>query len=151
MYLSSSSLLYHFIKCSTCFCQVSYLLQPNLLPNIKRKKTPSAFSSSKSPFSSVFLAEGTPEDRSVCLRLIFAHMVNLYTPLGGHIDPSWWIYISSTVSIYTYHDEYIALLSSLKKLNALKALPLAATYSRRGCFGSFPHGNESFLRDMAVY
>ena len=134
MYLSSSSLLYHFIKCSTCFCQVSYLLQPNLLPNIKRKKTPSAFSSSKSPFSSVFWAEGTPEDRSVCLRLIFAHMVNLYTPLGGHIDPSWWIYISSTVSIYTYHDEYIALLSSLKKLNALKALPPGYNLFSQGVF-----------------
>ncbi|WP_290208545.1 hypothetical protein [Bacteroides acidifaciens] len=27
----------------------------------------------------MFLAEGTPEGGSVCLRLTFAHMVNLYT------------------------------------------------------------------------
>ncbi len=51
-----------------------------------------------------------------------ADFSDLYTPRGGHIDPSWWIYRSITVSIYTYHDKYIALLSSLKKLNALKAL-----------------------------
>ncbi|WP_289765265.1 hypothetical protein [Bacteroides acidifaciens] len=52
-----------------------------------------------------------------------ADFSDIYPPRGGHIDPSWWIYRSITVSIYTYHDEYIALLSSLKKLNALKALP----------------------------
>lgn len=42
MYLTHSSLLYYFIECSTCYGQVSYLLQLNLLSNIKSKKLPSA-------------------------------------------------------------------------------------------------------------
>ena len=61
---------------------------------------------------------------------------DIYTPRGGHIDPSWWIYRSITVSIYTYHDEYIALLSSLKKLNALKALPPGYNLFSQGVFFS---------------
>lgn len=55
MYLTYSSLLYHFIECSTRYSQVSYLLQLNLLPNIKSEKLPSAFSSPKKPlFIGVF-------------------------------------------------------------------------------------------------
>ncbi|WP_303872649.1 hypothetical protein, partial [Bacteroides acidifaciens] len=49
-----------------------------------------------------------------------------------------WAYRSSTVSIYTYHGEYIVLLSSLKKLNALKALlPGYNLFSQGVCFFAF--------------
>ncbi|WP_168355359.1 hypothetical protein [Bacteroides acidifaciens] len=65
-----------------------------------------------------------------------ADFSDIYTPRGGHIDPSWWIYRSITVSIYTYHDKYIALLSSLKKLNALKALPPGYNQFSQGVFFS---------------
>jgi len=36
-------------------------------------------------------------------------MVNLYPPLGGHIEPAWWTYRATIVSIYTHHAEYIPL------------------------------------------
>ncbi|WP_289192862.1 hypothetical protein [Bacteroides acidifaciens] len=38
------------------------------------------------------------------------------------------------MSIYTYHDKYIALLSSLKKLNVLKALPPGYNLFSQGVF-----------------
>ncbi|MDE6819611.1 MAG: hypothetical protein K2P91_01635 [Bacteroides acidifaciens] len=40
------------------------------------------------------------------------------------------------MSIYTYHGEYIALLSSVKKLNALKALPPGYNLFSQGVFFS---------------
>ncbi|WP_303910950.1 hypothetical protein [Bacteroides acidifaciens] len=49
--------------------------------------------------------------------------ITLFSFGDESISPAWWAYRSNTVGIYTYHGEYIALLSSLKKLNALKALP----------------------------
>ena len=125
MYLTYSSLLYHFIECSTCCSQVSYLLQLNLLPNIKSKKLPSAFSSSKkSLFIGVFGWRHSWMQKCITL-----------PSLGDEsIYPAWWAYRSITVSIYTYHGEYIALLSSLKKLNALKALPPVYSLFSQGMF-----------------
>lgn len=118
MYLTYPSLLYHFIECSTCCSQVSYLLQLNLLPNIKSKKPPSAFSSSKkSLFIGVFGWSHPWMQKCITLSSFY------FCPGDESIYPAWWAYRSSTVSIYTYHGEYIALPSSLKKLNALKALP----------------------------
>ena len=137
MYLSSSSLLYHFIKCSTCCSQVSYLLQPNLLPNIKSKKPPSAFSSSK---KSLFIGvSGWRHSwRRKCMPP--AH----FCPHGESIYPAWWIYRarrwtyrSTIVSIYTHHAEYIPLPVSPKSWMRWKHSPLFTVYSRAGVFSAF--------------
>jgi len=92
MCLSYSSLLHHFIECSTCYRQFFYLLQAILLLTIKIEKTPSAFSSSKKPlFIGVF---GWRHSwRRKCMPP--AH----FCPHGESIYPAWWIYRASAVDI----------------------------------------------------
>ena len=92
MYLTCSSLLHHFIVCST----------------------PSPTQRNPSPHSTDFC----PRDES--------------------IYPACWAYIFSVVSIYTYYAEYIDPSANLRKLNALKALPLAySTFLQGMIFSGF--------------
>ncbi len=35
------------------------------------------------------------------------HLLNLFIPIDGHIEPSCWAYIATVLNIYSHHTEYI--------------------------------------------
>lgn len=41
-------------------------------------------------------------NHKLAFHLTLAHVVNLYTPLAGHIYPAWWVYIPTALDIYTH-------------------------------------------------